>query len=624
MWRKCIFLSIVPLLFAYAGLALHPFQLSLGRRMPLVMDRLSLREFTGRVGQPVRYAACFLAQAHEFGPWGTVAVLTVLFIGLYLATRLILRLYNERAAGFLAVVPPALMLVLFKRGLTVWAFAAMVVTLLFAGLYLRFAPERGSLRLLLFTALSAVLAYLVAGPVLVFVVLCALHEILHARRPALGAACLLVGAATPYLVSRWLYEPDLFVVYARSTPWQEIGVEGKSPTVLHYAFYLLVPLAAVATTLQARWRRARSPSPSTRRWTPLSRRVATALGMACVLAAPVLTPFRADEAATWPDLLAREGKWKEMLSFLRALPVERRLISDRHMAARALYHTGRLPYEMFRDLHWQDSSFLLLLGPEYDAVSLVFTKRSDVLFELGRINDSERWTHEALTSYGAHPHILERLARINVLKGRPEAARVFLGVMAKTPHGRRRAISLQRSLAANPAMPDDVDIRRVRPMQLRRDFVGARTLEQLLLQCLDANPRNRMAFEYLMAHYLLTGNLDKFAVALNQLEHFQYPVIPDHYEEAIVTYAQRIGKIPDGLRGRSVRQETISRFQAFCERLALFPGDRKAAWDDLAPEFGATYWFFDVFGMTAAGRSPFEMSGQPGAITGATRREVRE
>jgi len=595
--------------------------------MPFVMGRLSLREFTGRVGQPIRYAACFLAQAHEFGPWGTVAILTVLFIGLYLATRLILRLYNERAAGFLAVVPPALMLVLFKRGLTVWAFAAMLVTLLSAGLYLRFAPRKGSLRLLLFAALSAVLAYLVAGPFLVFVVLCALHEILHTRRPALGVACLVVGAATPYLVSRWLYEPDLFMVYARSTPWQEIGIGGKSPTVLHYVFYLLVPLAAVATTLQARWRRAharRGGGESKARRTRLSRRMATALGMACVLAAPILTPFSVGEDDTWADLLAREGKWKEMLSFLRALPVERRLISDRHMAARALYHTGRLPYEMFRDLHGPDSSFLLLLGPGYDAVSLVYTKRSDVLFELGRINDSERWAHEALASYGAHPHILERLARINVLKGRPEAARVFLGVMAKTPRGRRRALSLQRSLAADPALSDDADIRRARSVQLRRDFVGARTLEHLLLQCLDANPRNRMAFEYLMAHYLLTGDLDKFAAALNRLEDFEYPVIPDHYEEAIVVYAQRIGKIPAGLLGRSVRQETIRRFQAFCERLALFPGDQKAAWDALAPEFGATFWFFDVFGMTAAGRSSSEVSNQPGDVAGSPPREVRK
>jgi hypothetical protein len=31
-------------------------------------------------------------------------------------------------------------------------------------------------------------------------------------------------------------------------------------------------------------------------------------------------------------------------------------------------------------------------------------------------------------------------------------------------------------------------------------------------------------------------------------------------------------------------------------------GDRVGAWNATKDEFGATYWFFDVFGCTAAGR----------------------
>ena len=42
-------------------------------------------------------------------------------------------------------------------------------------------------------------------------------------------------------------------------------------------------------------------------------------------------------------------------------------------------------------------------------------------------------------------------------------------------------------------------------------------LETMLERLLERNPRNRMAFEYLMAHYLLTRQIDKMVANLRPL-----------------------------------------------------------------------------------------------------------
>ena len=50
----------------------------------------------------------------------------------------------------------------------------------------------------------------------------------------------------------------------------------------------------------------------------------------------------------------------------------------------------------------------------------------------------------------------------------------------------------------------------MRSLQVTGDYPFETTTEKILLQCLRQNQTNRTAFEYLMAYYLLTMNLDSF------------------------------------------------------------------------------------------------------------------
>ena len=74
-----------------------------------------------------------------------------------------------------------------------------------------------------------------------------------------------------------------------------------------------------------------------------------------------------------------------------------------------------------------------------------------------------------------------------------------------------------------------------------RDFVAKLELESLLLRLLKRNRHNRMAFEYLMAHYLLTDKLEKLVANLYRFGDFDYPQLPRHCQEALIIYQETTG-----------------------------------------------------------------------------------
>jgi hypothetical protein len=119
---------------------------------------------------------------------------------------------------------------------------------------------------------------------------------------------------------------------------------------------------------------------------------------------------------------------------------------------------------------------------------------------------------------------------------------------------------------------------------------------------LHQNRTNRVAFEYLMAYYLLTADLDNFVHYVRGARIFNYSEIPTHYEEALVLAQKLKGAplaIPD-INGKQPRAETIQRFERFNEQVALRSNDLQRAKIELVAEFGSTYWYYYTFGASGA------------------------
>jgi len=308
---------------------------------------------------------------------------------------------------------------------------------------------------------------------------------------------------------------------------------------------------------------------------------------------------------------AEQRRWDDVLAHARRLPPSDVRASDPRTIAevnRALYFRGDLLDRMFAYPQALDTPSLALA---YDTATTMakFTPRqcSDVLFDLGRINESEHMAYEALEVFGDRPCILKRLVYTNVLKGQPEAAQRFLAFLQRSLLHGRWARDCRRQLDADPTLSGVPVVASRRELMVTRDSLDdTADLEKMLLGLLERNPRNRMAVEYLMAHYLLTRQLDKLVANLHRFDDVDLARLPRHCEEALVIYLATTRSQGPDLGGRGIRPETWRRFEEFVNTERRFREDVSAAFAALHPAFGDSYFFYYVFGHN---RLPTEPSG---------------
>ncbi|MGQ9731642.1 MAG: DUF6057 family protein, partial [Candidatus Zipacnadales bacterium] len=129
-------------------------------------------------------------------------------------------------------------------------------------------------------------------------------------------------------------------------------------------------------------------------------------------------------------------------------------------------------------------------------------------------------------------------------------------------------------------------------------------LEGKCQKLLLANPHNRMAFEYLMAYYLVTRNLDRLAHELWRLEQLSYPDIPRAYQEALVLWEAGDTSRKAECGGRQVSPEVVDTFARFTVAYATAyrTFGHEGARLKLAAEFGNTYYYYHAFGQSGVGQ----------------------
>jgi len=605
--------------YGYIGIVVDVPQFYHARQRPFVMDWQFLKTFLDYPGGPTDALGAFLVQFYAY-PWTGALVLTIIFAGIFFVTKTVLVSFGTSRGNLLAIVPGVFAFILVCRNMTIVPICTILLAILFFRLYIRLRPVNGILQFLTISALSVLVYYVAAGGVLLFVILCTL-DLLRARKWLAAAASFSTGVALPYLF-RWLiYEPDLLALYLRNAPiesrWQiyephllglylriapvgeGIAAIGTVSLLLYIALWLYVPVATMFVAAGPPrwgvniWGRLKAGSS---RWRTAAR-VSFVLLIACALAAPVAMKSHHRDW-TVADRMIDHGRWDEALAIIPTLPVQSPLVS--HLANRALFHVGHLSGEMFNYPQYENAGVLLLDGEQFDSIPRVDNKRSNIYFDLGMLNRSERWAQEAATIQGEMPLIMKRLAIINLAKARPGAATDFIATLRKTPFQRRWARDMEQKLKDDKSSEHNTKVQSLRAKMLKKDYIGEWTPEERFKQCLAANPKNKMAFEYLMAQYLITRHPEKLVAELARLDDFDYTGIPRHYEEAILFYMKATGAVPAELDGRRIRPETCNRFKEFLKIYTENHDDMNKARKALAPQFGDTYWFFHVFGRSAA------------------------
>ena len=293
--------------------------------------------------------------------------------------------------------------------------------------------------------------------------------------------------------------------------------------------------------------------------------------------------------------LGRQQRWAELLDCARDLPPNAYTLYLNHEIDRALAHSGRMAEEMFA---YPQSPLGLLLSAPAGAGDPEPTYNIDLLVELGCVNMAEHAAMELLEVKGNLPFVLEWLARIYTVKGSPETATVFLNRLSAIPAHRGQARRLLEQLNADPELKSDGEILRLRACNPQKDLVAFDLEpEGLFDNLLDRNPSNRMAWDYRMAVYLLTQQVDKVAAHLRELEAFGATSLPRHYAEALAIYRARGGQ-PVSLGKLEMPKEIEERAKRFLAAYTPLKGDPKLAMRTLAKDYGDSYFYYYTFGVS--------------------------
>jgi hypothetical protein len=292
---------------------------------------------------------------------------------------------------------------------------------------------------------------------------------------------------------------------------------------------------------------------------------------------------------------ALRKQWDKVLVLGRSLPKGKSNVYFNHDINRALYYTGRMPYDLFR---FPQTPHGLLLTHEKKESYLTQLKLCDVFMELGQVNIAERLASEILATKGHFGIVIEKLAWINIIKGQTDTARIYLNALKKDLLYRRTAEKLLIALDKGFTPEQAAYVDRIRSNMFEAGHAGTSkdAIDQILIELLTHNPRNRMAFEYLMVCYLLTGQVDKIALNMEWSGELGYQEIPTLYEEAILIYFGSQGKKVD-LNKFNIKRETFERYAKFVQlRNAMRGHNRQAVLGRLIGEFGSSYFFYFTFG----------------------------
>lgn len=570
-------------------------------------------------GGAMNSLAALFAQAYRSPSLGAlviVAALGALFAGI----RNLLRSTQADRLRDLAWAPVILAMMVYSRcDDPLAALLAVSLSVGMAALYNTIVMKPLAVRAGAFLILFAVMYWLAGGSAFVFACTVCLIEALLYRRGIAGVIEAVLASGGALVLGRGVFGLAPRAIWTVGTFWDSARNGGFSPlsSLLMVVLYAFVPALVVAVFLgrilaamgdrTRRGRRARSAKPAKddeqvrRRRTGDSRLgIGVRMLAVAVIAAMGLVSSRnyiRDERIL--NYHARQRDWDRVIAQAHRMRVRRTFTRPAVFDIdRALAHQGRLGEEFCA--YPQDETKTLFLSFDDMTGRLQHSKLLELYLDLGCPNAAEKNAYELLDNEGPSPFVLEALVRIHLVKGQYESARIAFGAMKKYA-GCREYVRKWAGIIADPARAESHPlIHAWRQVKGNVDYaVGGIAFESMLRRLLQDTPDHRLAFEYLMANYLLKHKRAEFMSCLPLLGPLGYRQLPRHYAEAILVHSLET-KRPAEAQGWAIAADVQSQFRETFDVVRNARGNNQAVFDTLAPKYGDTYTFYSMFNVCGA------------------------
>lgn len=560
-------------------------------------------------GGLVRYVSLFLTQFFMF-QWIGPLVVVLQAWAMALCIDRIVGKCNVKWFGWVRYVPGIVILFLY----TSYAYhfettMAMLVVLGLFNLYITVDSKKWQSSLVWFVVLMVIAYYFAAAGSLLFAVMCGVYELAFKKQGIAGVGCLLFGAAVPLLIGvygfgvshieayselmPWSWRTTKYDLLNRMIPWL-YGMYGCVPACLLLMAFLKKSERGKRSnkrkgqkdkkkSRQKIWRAGIDSSSGVNKWVACT---AVLLGVAGSGA----YYFANDQLKTMYQIeyCRGENDWEKVLELADKQPEQLLSMQARNQA---LYHLGRFADEMFNYLQHPDG---LMLS------HAVFTKsywhKYDLYIDLGLVGQADEVLTESMVSFGDNPFILKKLAFVNLISGKNQTARVYLGALQKRLFFGEWAEQYLAKLESDPELRGDNEIQRLRSLIPKEEDGRFLTTPEMQLKAQIENGRkNKMAFEYLLALYMLRGETWNIVEVAGRMEEYDYEKIPVAFEEAILLN-NKYNKEKISLEKLKIRAETKRRFDEFMD-VTIRYRTKNAAQSELAAKFRNTYMYYYFYGI---------------------------
>lgn len=552
------------------------------------------KEFLPYPGGLLEYGSAFLSQFLYYAWAGAIIItcqawLNSLFIQSYI------KAINASYIKWLRFIPAILFLILYSQYTFYFTLTmALTVTLGFVGAYSKLIDKKPLIRLIAFLILSIVLYGLVGGAFIIFALLCGMLEILSKHRWQTNLLYMGSIFLIPMIEGVFIYGTSWVDAFSRLTPlFWKVNLYKPESIEFVYGYYGFLPIIIIGLIIL----RIIIKNPIPQKIIELfyiknkNTRWIVNTCFLFLVTSIILFIFHDSKQKTVfaVDYYGYHRMWPEVLEKAKSHPNHDLVIAT---VNRALFHTGQLGN--IENTLKQNPGTLLLNGRKH---GYLHWHKSEIFLDLGYINQSEHNLVEALEYYGERPQILKRLVIINMIKNNIGTARIYLGALNKMLFHSNWANAYLDRIESDPTLSMDKQIQQTRRFIMDRDYTSQfPTTDALLLELLNRNRYNRMAFEYLMTYYLLTRNLKNFYDHLDRFKDFDYSHIPQLFEEAILLIASNPELKDKVLKKRlRIRRDSYLRFKKFIEEYGSYKGNKNAAFMKFSKEYRNSTFFYYTF-----------------------------
>ncbi len=561
-----------------------------------LFDKIYLKKFLLYPGGPSDLITQFFFQFFSINLLGAF-FLSSLSVSIFIIVyKSIKKIVGFKYSLILSFLPVALLLFIQNR-----YNYPLVITFkyLFASIFFLIYAKISNRYKVFIIPLSFLIYYILGGWVYLFyIVLCMAHELLFSQKRRKYIYAVLNSLAYliyPYIAARYLFmitpkEAYLYIVPDGLYDWPF----NFKPDLYFDLFFLSLPLLQIGLFIYLKYTKAKKEERKIKKRKSLFivtyHNLTQSIFIVLIGILILIFSFNPQEKKRLEiDYLAEKGRWEDLLNL--SLKTEEYDFLINFNVNRALYHTGQLLDNLFGypQIRGADGLFL------ENAPRQVSTLATDLYFDLGYINAAQGLAHEGYMIFGYNTRMLKRIVVANIINEKYIAAKKYLDLLNKSIMHKKWVKHYRNYLSDESLTKSDSLIQLKRKLTPKFDFfisIGGEA-DKDLIGLLQENGDNIMAFEYLMAYYLLAGRLEDVMEHLDQFKKLGYRKYPRHIEEALL--ANRFDHPLENVEiDYNIDQQTIDRFEQFNSILYSYKNKEEAK-EALSEGFFHTYWYYILY-----------------------------